>query len=504
MDVYELIIQRGTLGALKYANQIENKNYRLASQIDEAVVRLCKNAGMTGMIRTAQDLPNLPYTPLYSGPSQNYNYTPTQSTQSEQFAPEYDPSEYNTGYYRPKGEKKDDNNAGGFSGSSSYGTLYGYQAGKRALLSNLFNVRLKTFEKLLKAGQFSEATKILNNTPKELNSYYDFTKPEIIRKKFLDLAEKELGKGTPAYEKFIFDAAGSLKQNLYENVTQSKFTKKIPGIKYTALGRNWHPAIQQLSEFGGLTADQKNMLRGQTIEEIKDIITKPGTNFPSAFRQELDQKGFSLAEEFLQKAPSAKEGVLKQGLQLAAEKFPALGKVIPILGKALGPIALFLEGKGFFDDVTKYGWDNKTICDFLSLLAGAVTVIAPLTGVGAPIAAVSGVIWAVLGVGCMFVPEHKKPLEGKSEPSDKEDVNDINDENVFALKGKVKMSDLSDKDKRISQDIYDQYKDNRDELIREFNSNAMTPGRFDKPVSVLAGVQTQLDGGQFFDIWLRQ
>jgi hypothetical protein len=495
VDVYELIIQRGTLGALKYANQIENKNYRLASQIDEAVVRLCKNAGMTGMIRTAQDLSNLPYTPLYPVSPQNYNYTPAPSTPSEQFTPEYDPSEYTTGYYRPKEEKKDNNNVGEVSGLASGAVpLARYQAGKRGLLSKIFNARLKTFENLLKDGRFSEATKILNNTPKELN----FTKPEIIRKKFLDVAEKTLGKGSAAYENFIFDAAGSLKQNLHENVTQSKYTKKIPGIQYTALGRNWHPAIQQLSEFGRLTADEKNMLRGQTIEQIEDIITKPGSNFPGTFIQEFEKKRFLLAEEFLQKAPSAKEGVLKQGLQLAAEKFPALGKVLPFLGKVLGPLALFLEAKGFFDDVTKYGWDAKTICNFLSLLAGAVTVIAPLTGVGAPIAAVSGVIWAALGVGCMFA-QHGKPLEGKSEPSDNEDVNDINDENVFALKGKVKMSDLSDKDKRISQEIYDQYKDDRDELIREFNSNAMTPGRFDKPVSVLAGVQTQLDGGQFFE-----
>jgi len=495
VDVYELIIQRGTLGALKYANQIENKNPRLASQIDEAVIRLCKNAGMTGMIRTAQDLSNLPYTPLYPVSPQNYNYIPAPSTPSEQFTPEYDPSEYTTGYYRPKEEKKDNNNVGEVSGLASnlvVEPLAKYQAGKRGLLSKIFNARLKTFENLLKDGRFSEATKILNNTPKELN----FTKPEIIKKKFLDVAKKKLGKA--AYEKFIFDAAGSLKQNLYENVTQSRYTKKIPGIQYTALGRNWHPAIQQLSEFGGLTADQKNMLRGQTIEQIEDIISKPGSNFPKTFIQEFENKGFSLAEEFLQKAPSAKEGVLKQGLQLAAEKFPALGKVIPILGKALGPIALFLEGKGFFDEVTKYGWDAKTICNFLSLLAGAVTVIAPLTGVGAPLAAVSGVIWAILGVGCIFA-QHGKPLEGKSDASDKENVNDISDENVLALKGKVKMSDLSDKDKRISQEIYDQYKDDRDELIREFNSNAMTPGRFDKPVSVLAGVQTQLDGGRFFE-----
>lgn len=496
MDVYELIIQRGTLGALKYANQIENKNYRLASQIDDAVMSMCRNAGMTGMIRTAQDLPNIPYTPLYSEPSQNYNYTPTQSTQGEQYAPNYDPSDYNNGYYRPKGEKKDDNNAGWVPGLASGAVpLAMYQAGKRGLLSKIFNAKLQTFENLLKDGRFSEATEILNNTPKELN----FTNPEIIRKKFLDVAEKTLGKGSAEYEKFIVDAAGSLKQNLYKNVTQGKLTKKIPGIKYTALGNNWHPAIQQISEFENLTPGLKDMLRGKTIEEIEDIVTAPGTKFSSEFRKAFETTKLSLSEKFLQKAPSAKEGVIKQGLQLAAEKFPALGKVLPFLEKVLGPLAVALEAKGFFDDVTKYGWDNKTICDFLSLLAGAVTVVAPLAGpAGVGVAAVSGIIWAVIGVGCIFV-QHGKPLEGKSDPSDNEDVNDINDENVFALKGKVKMSDLSDKDKRISQEIYDQYKDDRDELIREFNSNAMTPGRFDKPVSVLAGVQTQLDGGQFFE-----
>jgi hypothetical protein len=282
-----------------------------------------------------------------------------------------------------------------------------------------------------------------------------------------------------------------------KNVIESKYTKKIPGIKYTALGNDWHPAIQQVSEFENLTPGQKNMLRGKTIEEIAEIVNNPGNKFPFKFNQAIIDEGLLSSEKFLQKAPSAKEGVLKQGLQLAAEKFPALGKVLPILGKVLGPLAVVLEAKGFFDDVTKYGWDNKTICNFLSLLAGAVTVIATASVAGAPIAAVSGIIWAVIGVGCMFV-EHGKPLEDKTESQDKESVADISDANIEALAGKVKMSDLSQDDQNKAQEIYESYKNDPEEMTDEFNRQAMG-GRFDKPVSVLAGVEKQLNGGQFFN-----
>jgi len=488
VDVYELIIQRGTLGALKYANQIENKNPRLASQIDEAVIRLCKNAGMTGMIRTAQDLSNLPYTPLYPVSPQNYNYTPAPSTPSEQFTPEYDPSEYTTGYYRPKGEKeKNQNNFGASALGFAGGVALPYS--KWLVLKNQlakgYLGKLKNYKQLLIDGNFEGAAKILNSAPKEYQSLFDSGK---VRQQFLDAAKAELGDGEE-YRKFVQDAAGSLKADLTENAAKNKLLKKIPGITEKWL----HPAIQSIDD-AAFTPGVKNALRGKTIEEAKLFLEnnpKLSKLLPVFEKQIASSEALSATEKFIQTAPSKNSSAIKQGLQLAAEKFPALAEFLPKIAKYLGPIGVALEAKGFFDDVNKYGWDNKTLCTFVSLIAGAASLIPPLAPVMAP-------IWGAVSIGCLFV-QHGKPLEGKSEPSDKEDVNDINDENVFALKGKVKMSDLSDKDKRISQEIYDQYKDDRDELIREFNSNAMTPGRFDKPVSVLAGVQAQLDGGQFFE-----
>jgi len=40
VDVYELILEKGTIGALKYAQDIEQKNYRIASKIDSAVAEI--------------------------------------------------------------------------------------------------------------------------------------------------------------------------------------------------------------------------------------------------------------------------------------------------------------------------------------------------------------------------------------------------------------------------------------------------------------------------------
>ncbi len=55
MDVYNLILDRGYIGALEYASKIENKNYRLASEIDQIVCELYKTAsGVSKNIKTAQ------------------------------------------------------------------------------------------------------------------------------------------------------------------------------------------------------------------------------------------------------------------------------------------------------------------------------------------------------------------------------------------------------------------------------------------------------------------
>ena len=65
MDVYELILHKGYVGALLYANSIDSTNYRLASEIDLAVASL-----RGGMKRTAQFM-----APRIVDPGQYRTYT---------------------------------------------------------------------------------------------------------------------------------------------------------------------------------------------------------------------------------------------------------------------------------------------------------------------------------------------------------------------------------------------------------------------------------------------
>jgi hypothetical protein len=322
---------------------------------------------------------------------------------------------------------------------------------------------------------------MLNNAPKEFSqgfrgSLKGFLDPVKVRQQFLNEARNTLV--DQKYQNFIHDAAGSMKNSLNESLRRHKFLKKIP--------KAIHPAVEN---FDFLSEAQKKSLRGKSIEEVKKIFKnskKPKLlqDFKSHIAK--DGKGFEAAEKLLQETPSKNAGILKQGFQLLAEKFPLVGKVMPVLEKFLGPIAVLLETKGFFEELNEYGWDGKTICNLASLLTGAATVL------GIPELAP---IWGILSIGCMFV--HHGPKKSAPDEKNKADTSDINDENVNALVGKVQISDLSQKDQELSQQMYDQYKGNEEQLIKEFNS-AANGGKFDNPVSVLAGVDTQLNNGKFF------
>ncbi len=65
MDVYNLILDRGYLGALKYASEIEDKNFRLASEIDQIVSELYRIAsGVSGFRYAQSSMPQFDtYTP---------------------------------------------------------------------------------------------------------------------------------------------------------------------------------------------------------------------------------------------------------------------------------------------------------------------------------------------------------------------------------------------------------------------------------------------------------
>jgi len=481
VDVYELIIERGTIGALKYANQIENKNFKLANQIDDAVLRLCKNAGM---IRTAQEIPDIPWD--YAG-SSSYSFSPPplQNNPSYNYSPPASQNYPSTlSNNKSNSEPQETGSANPFLGLAGSVAI---PLAKFKAWKNWRNIqyakKIKDFKSLLEMGNNQAAIEMLNNAPKEFSQGFrgglqGFLDPVKVRQQFLNEARNTLG--PQKYQNFIHDAAGSMKNSLNESLRRHKVLKKIP--------KAIHPAVEN-SDF--LSKAQKESLRGKSIEEVTKILEKSKDpkllqNFESHIAK--SGKGFEAAEKLLQETPSKNANIVKQGFQLLAEKFPQVAKYMPVLEKFLGPIAVILEAKGFSEDL-EYGWDMKTICNFVSLVAGACTVLG--IEVAAP-------IWGIVSIGCHFV-HHGPKKSKKSAPDEKNkaDTSDINDENVNALVGKVQISDLSQKDQELSQQMYDQYKGNEEQLIKEFNS-AANGGKFDNPVSVLAGVDTQLNNGKFF------
>ena len=85
MTAYDIIMERGYLGALRYANTIEEKDIVLASEIDDIVTELYKTASGVGMVKTAQRVNEMyqmptyptyaPQVPRYSPPGASNPYT---------------------------------------------------------------------------------------------------------------------------------------------------------------------------------------------------------------------------------------------------------------------------------------------------------------------------------------------------------------------------------------------------------------------------------------------
>lgn len=496
MDVYELIIQKGTLGALKYANQIENKNYRLASQIDEAVVNFYRNEEM---VRIAQG--EFGY---FSPRGQNIKQPDKILEQREQRDKQY-------GYYKvpPRGTPDPDGYLRSPASEDPLNNLKNnlYQVPKYFEAKSAINLArderlFKAFESALKAGEINKATDLFKNSNPLLTNLS--TPP--MRQRFLDSASKILKFPSPEYDKFIKNVAGIMSQE-----SASKF---IPGILKSPvknllnLGVAIHPAIKSAPGFYTLSPDITKELMGKSFDEAKYILEQKtvGTQFLHDFKQYIAQRGPGyFSEKYLQFAPRAKEKIVNQGILKLVEKFPQIegalakfGGAKIVFGKIIGPIILAMDAINLWHDVDVYRWDSKNICQLVSVIigSGAIGTAVATGGAGTPLAALLSVLWLVASIGC-GVAQHDKPIPGKSTPQLQENTDQITDNNIKNLIGKVKMSDLSTDDQNRAREIFNDWKNNKQAMKRNFYEQAKG-GLFKKPVSVLAGLESYLRDGSFF------
>lgn len=510
VDIYQLILERGMLGALEYASKIEGENHKLASQIDSAVTQMYRNASGVSK-RTAQ---------FTSGTFRNFDipqtYTPTY-TQSPAQAPSQPASQSASpasaySYEDPMAQEERDwsnksNLETGASLASGFIVLNKYQAFK-LFKNSLYGPNgavFKEYQALLAKGASlspAETTKladILSKVPRY--AYIQNGTPVTLIDEYTKLID--VGKlGAQNVETIISKAAetasrpsqGALIRFLHK-FSPVKAGKLLDKISWT------HPIVEEFSPGLATGAQNENILKSlkgkstsealQHLEniasnnrkEIKSIIDRFSAQGVSTsadlraigqdaladqvdnllgeagvatkFKNYLGGKGIDVGKEFLSKTKGgiaagaakaeANEGLLMGIFSKIATKYPVLAGSLRLLSKVAGPLAVALEAKGAFDEYKESGLTPRFMCNILSLILGIVTTGSVMTGIGAPVAAVTGPLWGVVSIGCMFFPSEDKDKKDRPTQLTQEDVDKREDT--------VKWDDLSDKDKAQAKEI---------------------------------------------------
>ena len=486
VDVYELILDQGCLGALKYADQIERTNIRLASKIDSAVSEIYKNT------RFAQDANN------------PYNISPNYNPNQELNAPNL-PAQNASGQVGNSSVPMPSlSNLGMGIAGSGVDAAARIQAFKRAMAIR-YNGQLRLFKTYLQQGNTISATNILNNAPKDLSFYFGGNSVAI-RSNFIKAAQDTLGVGSPKYIEFIQTAAGQYAAD----TAKALANKGIGGVvgkflpTQQKVGTFIHPGIQNLQsvlpgvtqaelkgmdiadatklmarkdlEFamshGAVTPAEFTQFANETPNAIYSFLKKTGeqTTHLEALQKYITTDGLKASEQLLTNAAPSNVGKLESILtKLIGEgsKFSFLGGILKFGGKILGPLAVVLDAKGFFDEYEEYGLDGKTICDLCSVMLGAASLIPPLTEFAGP-------LWLVVSLGCMFV-QHGKPAE-------KTQSNQLNTQNN-SQSGSSSSTDsnkLSPQDQQLYDNLIKENLGNTDQLNLVMEQ-ALDNGQFQNP-----------------------
>lgn len=485
VDVYELILDQGCLGALKYADQIERTNIRLASKIDSAVSEIYKNTRFAG------------------DPNDPYNISPNYNPNQELNAPNL-PAQNASGQVGNSSVPMPSlSNLGMDIAGINVNTAARIQAFKRAMAIR-YNGQLRLFKTYLQQGNTIGATKILNNAPKDLSFYFGGNSVAI-RSNFIKAAQDTLGVGSPKYIEFIHAAAGQHAADTAKTLIGGIVGKFLPTQQKA--GTFIHPGMQNLQsvlpgvtqaelknmdiadarklmarkdlefamEHGAVTPKRFTQFANETPSAIEAFLKKTGeqTTHIEALEKYIKTDGLKASEQLLTNAAPSNVIKLENILtKLIGEgsKFSFLGGILKFGGKILGPLAVALDAKGFFDEYDKYRLDGRTICDLCSLMLGAASLIPLLTEFAGP-------LWLVVSLGCNFV-QHGKTWEEQQ----KEKTNQLNTQNN-SQSGSSSSTDsnkLSPQDQQLYDNLIKENLGNTDQLNLVMEQ-ALDNGQFQNP-----------------------
>ena len=482
MDIYQLILDQGLIGALEYSGEIDNKNYKLASDIDKIV---------WGMCRTAQFIPFNPYPATPTAPAQP-SAVPTQSEAPAQYAvPTYDPS-------RSVGESPSVGVGGLAAGAVT--TLVGAKLAKIGP-KLLYQFKLPYFKGLIdkmaagtaNTNEILSAQKILGKVPR-----VNFgSKPMIDF--FLNEANTKLAGNPDVLSSLFNNSANWLSKpsdSLLRNIMNRGVGKSILSIFDQIGTKPLHPAVEKFIDMAnGFTMDQKILLQKElgglnipeALNKLKDLekskIIPYGADVLETALQSPTSKVFNASEEALKATKTtSKAGILAEIFEGLSKKFPWAGGFFSVAGKVIGPLAIILDAKGVFDEYKEYGLSPRFTCNFISTLLGVITVGGAAVGLE-PLVPFTGLLWGIMSFGC------KLTGHGDTNKLQEAKQTDIN-----AREATVSYNDLSTKDKNTATNYLNQAAGNVEEL-KKLSQVGLTNRVFDNPVDCVAVLQKELNSG---------
>ena len=556
VDVYDLILEHGYLGALEYSNLIDSKNTKLASEIDQIVY---------GFIKSAQAFAPIQQTPSYA-PTPNIPQATPPST------PPSSPSVV------PGPVPSDQTGTGVGAGSSiglalaSAGALYFrykslrymmqqvLSAGDMSMFDNAMNT-LKTSTagsaEQMKATEI--VSKIIAKTPTNVNNIYllddngrrflanhinlrqEFidkikldpatalqdlraeiahksaellTKPRGVVEQKADAARRKLGLGgweSPAVSSFSGsnafnvtpDELNALRANP-ENYSVILENNPSAEEKFAELfdSNGWN-AAKALSEFEpllntALPPQLQKALAGKSIDEARKIIeqfdAKAGTpgKFAAQFEQHL------LSDTALDASENALKTSATSETGTIAKLFQALASKLPA-GAAESLSGILEMGSKFLGPIA-IALEGKGVFDDYAKY-------------GADGKTICDLVTTLIGLGTIFGGEVLGPImpalwtlstigcafvhHGEPANSNDKEVDKITAADINAREATVQLSDLSPNDKALATQIFNANQHNPENINSAFYS-AMMAKKFEHPIDVMALAQKQInDGGVF-------
>jgi hypothetical protein len=423
MDVYELIYERGTIGALLYANKIENKNIRLASKIDSAVHEINRLAQIEGTDFNPQ---------INVAPRRN-TIEPEETIVDKEFIDKYLDSQ---------GATPEEKNS--FFEINNW-ILGGISIGRLVTLWQLYKYIFAS-KKILKiindlgdppsAKKLDELSKLFSALPENYRLPSSNSPGTAIDRRRLVPNSKqalldEALKKIPAAEQTNFLEKLQIENSLRK--TPFRFKKPTPAFHKDFFDNLLPDEIRSL---GG--QDNVDALKMKPSSEVIEFIeSKKDPNLIGKYNNKLKINTTDMITDVVKEGKISNSRVI-QVLQstkaaggplsgIATNLLELLSKAGKFAGPALGALSAVFDSKGIFDDWEKRGrkFDFELGCRLLGALLGVISTVAMFfPGAGTAVAAIGAAISFALSFGCQFAFQGNKNKEVARKDYSQKEVRD--------------------------------------------------------------------------------